>query len=78
LAFAIHIDFFNPNGTRKRGNHDSIGIISLANLNLPLSIHYQPENIFLAGVIPGWREPEKDEISHFLRPIIDDCVVAWE
>jgi len=78
LAFAIHVDFFNPNGTRKRGNHDSIGIISLANLNLPLSIRYQPENIFLAGVIPGWREPEKDEISHFLRPIIDDCVVAWE
>ena len=40
LAFAMHVDFFNPNGTRKHGNHDSIGIISLANLNLPESICY--------------------------------------
>jgi hypothetical protein len=37
LAFAIQTDFFNPNGTRC-GNHDSIGIISLVNLNLPKSI----------------------------------------
>ncbi|KAF8235441.1 hypothetical protein L208DRAFT_1256987, partial [Tricholoma matsutake] len=35
LVFAMHVDFFNPNGTTKRGNHDSIGIMSLANLNLP-------------------------------------------
>lgn len=38
LAFALQVDFFNPNGTRVTGNHDSIGIISMANLNLPESI----------------------------------------
>jgi Transposase family tnp2 len=78
LAFAIHTDFFNPNGVRKWGNHDSIGIISLINLNLPENIRLQPDNLFPAGIIPGPSEPEKEEISHYLRPIIDESVVAWE
>jgi hypothetical protein len=78
LAFVMFTDFFNPNGSRKRGNHDSIGIIALANLNLPESLRYKPENMFLAGIIPGPREPEKAAISYFLRQVIDECVVAWE
>jgi hypothetical protein len=34
LVFAIRTDFyfFNPNGTRRHGNHDSIGMIYLVNL----------------------------------------------
>jgi hypothetical protein len=77
LAFAIHVDFFNPNGTRKRGNHDSIGIISLVNLNLPESIRYDPENIYLAGVVPGPHEPCLEQINHFIRPIIDEFEIGW-
>ena len=38
LAFSIHLGFFNPNGTRHRRNHDSIGVISCANLALDPSI----------------------------------------
>jgi hypothetical protein len=77
LAFAMHVDFFNPNGTRKRGNHDSIGIISLANLNLPETIRYLPEHIFLLGVIPGPNEPTLEEINHYIRPIIDQLEIGW-
>ena len=77
LAFIMHTDFFNPSGTRKRGNHDSIGVIYLACLNLPIEIRYLPESLFLA-IIPGPREPQTAEISHYLRPIIDECVVTWK
>jgi hypothetical protein len=77
LAFIMHTDFFNPSGTRKRGNHDSIGVIYLAVLNLPVEIRYLPENMYLA-IIPGPREPHIAEISHYLRPIIDECVAAWK
>lgn len=66
LAFAMHVDFFNPNGNTKRGNHDSIGIISLANLNLPETIRYLPEHIFLLGVIPGPREPSLEDLNHYI------------
>jgi hypothetical protein len=78
LAFAIHVDFFNPNGLRIRGNSDSIGIISLAILNLPLSLRYRPQNLFLVGVIPGPKKPGGNEISHFIRPIVEEFQIGWE
>jgi hypothetical protein len=78
LAFAIHVDFFNPNGNKKRGNHNSIGVISLANLNLPQSIRYLPEHIFPAGIIPGPHEPILEELNHFTRPVIDKLEIAWK
>ncbi|KIK51855.1 hypothetical protein GYMLUDRAFT_180874, partial [Collybiopsis luxurians FD-317 M1] len=77
LAFAIQVDFFNPNGTRKRGNHNSIGIISLANLNLPSDLRYKPEHLYMT-IIPGPREPELDDLSHYLKPIVDQLLVGWE
>ena len=52
LAFVIHVDFFNPNGVTTHSNSDSVGLISLALLNLPVDIRYLPENLFFA-VIPG-------------------------
>ncbi|RDB28285.1 hypothetical protein Hypma_001411 [Hypsizygus marmoreus] len=78
IAFAMHVDFFNPNGTKRRGNHDSIGIISLANLNLPETIRYRPEHIFLVGVIPGPKECNLEEINHFIRPVIDQLEIGWK
>ncbi|KAE9384263.1 hypothetical protein BT96DRAFT_765247, partial [Gymnopus androsaceus JB14] len=75
--FAMQVDFFNPNGTRKRGNHDSVGIISLANLNLPVELRYKPEHLFVM-IIPGPREPELDSLSHYIAPIVDQFILAWE
>ncbi|KIO08055.1 hypothetical protein M404DRAFT_134964, partial [Pisolithus tinctorius Marx 270] len=48
-AFALHVDFFNPEGMRQHGATVSSGIISMACLNLPLDIRYKPENLYLAG-----------------------------
>jgi Transposase family tnp2 len=77
LGFVMHVDFFNPNGIRVRGNRDSIGVITLALLNLPETLRYQPENLYLC-IIPGPREPRRDEINHFTRPIIDEFEIGWE
>ncbi|THU77173.1 hypothetical protein K435DRAFT_559098, partial [Dendrothele bispora CBS 962.96] len=66
LAFSIHLDFFNPHGVMKRGAHDSIGVISCANLALDPSIRYLPEYMFIAGIIPGPNEPTVDELDHFV------------
>lgn len=77
LAFAMHVDFFNPNGVRIRANSDSIGVISLANLNIPACLRYQPENMYV-DVIPGPRKPVETEINNFTRPIIDEFQIGWE
>ncbi|KAE9387233.1 hypothetical protein BT96DRAFT_785634, partial [Gymnopus androsaceus JB14] len=65
LAFSIHLDFFNPNGITHRGAHESVGIISCANLALNPSIRYLPENMYI-NIIPGPNEPSVDEIDHYV------------
>ena len=64
-AFVLHVDFFNPEGMTVRGLLSS-GIISMACLNLPSDIRYKPENMYLAGIIPGPKQPSLESLNHYL------------
>ncbi|KAE9400325.1 hypothetical protein BT96DRAFT_819473, partial [Gymnopus androsaceus JB14] len=66
LAFSMHVDFFNPNGITQCGAHNSIGVISCANLALDPLIQYLLENMFVGGIIPGPNEPSANELDHFV------------
>ena len=77
-GFTLNVDFFNVEGMRTRGATTSCGIISMACLNLPADLRYKPENMYLAGIIPGPREPHLTEINHYTKPLIDDLVESWE
>jgi hypothetical protein len=77
-AFVLNIDYFNPEGLKLRGAASSCGIISMACLNLPLDIRYKPENMYIAGIIPGPKEPHLTQLNHYIRPLIDDLLVSWE
>ena len=48
------------------GASTSSGIIAAACLNLPLEIRYKPENMYLAGVITGPKEPRLTELNHYM------------
>jgi hypothetical protein len=76
-AFSLNVDFFHPEKMHVRGAKTSVGLISMACLNLPLDIRYKPENMYLAGVIPGPQEPHLTELNHYLRPLIEDLKVSW-
>ncbi len=76
--FALNVDFFNSEGMTTRGASTSNGIISAACLNLPLDIRYKPENTYLAGVIPGPKEPHLTELNHYMRPVVDQLSASWE
>ncbi|KAF9228564.1 hypothetical protein BS17DRAFT_658857, partial [Gyrodon lividus] len=65
-AFALHVDFFNPEGMKLQGAKTSSGIISMACLNLPLDIRYKPENLYLAGIIPGPSQPSLKNLNHYI------------
>jgi hypothetical protein len=77
-AYSLCIDFFNPYTNKQAGKKRSVGIISLVCLNLPPEIRYKPENMYLAGVVPGPREPKLDELNHFMTPLVDDLCDSWE
>jgi hypothetical protein len=76
-AFALHMDFFNLEGMNLHGANKSSGIISMACLNLPLDIRYKPKNMYLAGIIPGPKQPSLEHLNHYIRPLIDDMVDSW-
>ena len=77
-VFALNVDFFNSEGMTIRGASTSSGVICAACLNLPFEIRYKPENMYLAGVIPGPKEPRLTELNHYIRPIVDQFSVSWE
>lgn len=78
LAWSLSVDWFNPHGNKTSGKKKSVGSIAMVLLNLPPSLRYKPENIYLVGVIPGPREPALEEINHFLRPVIDFFLPSWK
>lgn len=55
----------------------SAGPIYLAILNLPRNERYKKENIILAGVIPGPKEP-KQNVNPFLLPLVEDLKKLYE
>jgi hypothetical protein len=75
-VFSLNVDFFNPHGN-STGKSVSCGIISLVCLNLPANLRYKPDNMFLAGIIPGPHEPPLSCINNYLRPLINDLVDFW-
>ena len=77
-SFSLCVDFFNPFTNKQAGKKCSIGIISLVCVSLPASLRYRPENMFLAGVVPGPNEPPLVALNHYLTPLVDEFSVFWE
>ncbi len=71
-VFSLCEDGFNPFTSKEAGKKHSTGAIYMVCLNLPPYLRYQMENVFLVGIIPGPRQPEKDQINYLLAPLVDD------
>jgi hypothetical protein len=75
--FALSFDSFNPLRNMAGGKKLSVGMIALVCVNLPIELRYEPENMFLAGIVPGPHEPPLDTLNHYLRPIVDAFLEFW-
>ncbi|KAI7945993.1 hypothetical protein MJO29_012381 [Puccinia striiformis f. sp. tritici] len=78
ITFGMFMDGINPYGNRQAGKHASVTFIILVCLSLPVSLWYSPENIFIAGIAPGPKEPSLEEVNWILRPVIEQLKSLWE
>ena len=77
LLFSFNMDGFNPFQLKQAGRSASVMGLYMVCLNLPPEARFKSENMFLAGIIPGPHEPSKEEINHFLRPLVDDLLKSY-
>ena len=77
FLFSFNMDCFNPFQLKQAGRSASMMGLYMVCLNLPLEAHFKLENMFLAGIIPRPNEPLKEEINHFLRPLVDDLLKSY-
>ena len=73
LGLMLNCDWFQP------FDHSSysVGVLYLVILNLPRSIRFKPENILIAGIIPGPSEPHLGEMNSYLRPLVKELNSLW-
>lgn len=73
FGLMLNVDWFQPT----LHGSGSIGVIYLVIMNLPREERFKPENLIVAGIIPGPKEP-KLHINSFLQPLVDDLIDLWD
>ncbi|XP_065917612.1 uncharacterized protein [Dysidea avara] len=73
LGLMLNCDWFQPFDLSTY----SVGVFYLVILNLPRTIRFKPENILIAGIIPGPGEPSYNEINSYLRPLVKELNFLW-
>ncbi|MBW0496532.1 hypothetical protein O181_036247 [Austropuccinia psidii MF-1] len=76
LAFSFYVDWFNAHG--KSTWLASIGTIMLICLNLPPSDILNSENVYIAVIIPGPKEPTALQLNYLLMPLIKKLKELWQ
>ena len=77
MLYTLNIDGFNVEGLNLRGASTSCTIIALANLGLPEDERYKTENIFVAGIIPGPKEANKNVLNYYIAPLMTEFADSW-
>jgi len=78
LAFSFSMDSFNPYHMKEAKQTVSSTAIWLTLLNLPPHLRYRPENVFLAGIIPGPKKPSLSDINHSLKLLVEVLLEFFE
>jgi hypothetical protein len=74
IGLMINIDWMQPFSHLTY----SVGAIYLVICNLPRHARFRQENVIIAGVMPGPKEPSMETIHHYMRPIVQELQCLWK
>lgn len=77
-VWSIMYDAYNPYHNKTAGKSASVGALGMACLSLPPSLRTRPENLYLAGLIPGPRQPPLEGLNPFVRPLLKTLRTSYE
>ena len=67
--WSLSIDWFNPFHNKQASKKASSGSIAMLLLNLPPSLRYKAENVYIHVVAP--KEPTGDKVNHCMQPLVE-------
>ena len=76
LFWSLSVDWFNPYGNEAAGKAVSTGSVAMVCLNLPPSLWYKVEDLFLAAVMP--KEPSVEEVGNYIKPLVEMLNKSWK
>lgn len=77
-VWSISYDSYNLLHNKIAGKSASAGALGMACLSLPPSLRTRPENLYLAGLIPGPQQPTLHRLNPFLRPLTKVLKKSYE
>ena len=69
----LNVDWYQPYKDRKY----AVGVIYLVILNLPREVRYKRENVILAGLIPGPKEPPLT-VNSYITSLVSELLRLWD
>ncbi|EJF57317.1 hypothetical protein DICSQDRAFT_35914, partial [Dichomitus squalens LYAD-421 SS1] len=76
IAVILHIDWFSASSSAFSASYSS-GAISFSIPNLPPVLRYRVENLILSAMTDGPKEPDAEELQHWLELVVDDLLVLF-
>ena len=76
LLWSLLVDWFNPRRNKAAGKSVLTGSVVMVCLNLPPSLRYKAENLFLVAVMP--KEPSVEEVGIYMEPLVEMLNKLWK